>query len=93
MSAAYPERIVWRRTAKGATDLIADGMTQEEVEAMLLTLAADLHGHRTGVRAGAVIIESGHIAEAYMSLRESGARFDWLADILYGLLGPPRGLK
>ncbi len=93
MSAAYPESIKWRRTARGDVDFIVDGLTPAEAEAMLLTLAADLHQTRTGIRAGAVIIESGHVAQTYMSLREGGPSCDWLADVLRGLLDPPRGLR
>lgn len=64
--------IVW--TARDGGDLssatlFAHGMTEEDTERMLLTLAADVHHKRTGRRAGAILIEDGDVTALHKAAR------------------------
>ena len=87
-----------RRTVPTGVELHTDGMSLDELEALLLTLAADVHEKRTGNRAGGLIVEDGDLNKlggtigAQVRVMGDGA---WLAGIRQALkaLHRERGLR
>lgn len=63
--------VLWDCRADGMrTQLQARGMNEEELEALLLHLAASVHFKRTSTRCGAIIIENGMVRPLYTMLND-----------------------